>query len=341
MFMVGCQGDRLSESERLIFAEYQFGGYILFKRNCADPPGIARLCANLWTLAADTPPFIAIDQEGGRVHRLPPPFTHLPAAAQIGAQRDPQLARRLGLAAANELNLIGVNLNFAPVLDVDSNPANPVIGDRAFGADPQLVIEIASAWADGLRQDGIIPCGKHFPGHGDTDKDSHIDFPTVQKSFDELQRIELPPFVHASAQHLECLMTAHVLYHALDPLLPATLSQPIITDLLRHQLGFDGVVFSDDMEMQAISGRYGIEETTLRAVQAGVDILLYCHAIDKAITAFELLLNEAERDPFVRARVDASHRRIGALKRRCLEGFTGVGENEIVARLRRASHGSL
>lgn len=333
MFLVGCQGENLTSSEQLIIAEYCFGGFILFKRNCTEPAQLASLCRSLWDSAADTPPFLAIDQEGGRVHRLPAPFTHFPAAAAIGAKRDVDLARRLGKGVADELALIGINLNFAPVLDVNSNPANPLIGDRAFGSNPEQVIEAASAWLQGLRAGGIIPCGKHFPGHGDTDKDSHLELPVMHKPLGQLQMTELPPFTHASKHQLECLMTAHVLYPALDPLFPATLSEPIVTDLLRHQLGFDGVVFSDDMEMKAIGGRFVIEETTMRAVQAGVDIMLYCHDIEKAITAFELLLNEAQRDPFVRARVEASHRRIGELKRRYLKHFTGVSEDEISMRL--------
>ena len=191
MFMVGCHSESLTRDERLIFAEYPFGGFILFKQNCVEPAQILSLCRNLWESADESPPFIAIDQEGGRVHRLPEPFTHFPAAAQIGAKRNPALARQLGGATAEELKLAGINLNFAPVLDVNSNPANPIIGDRAFAADPKQVVEIASAWAQGLRDGGIIPCGKHFPGHGDTEKDSHLELPTVRKSLDELRAIEL------------------------------------------------------------------------------------------------------------------------------------------------------
>ena len=338
MFMVGCQAEHLAASEQLIIGEFRFGGFILFKRNCSDPTQIASLCRKLWDTDDDNPPFIAIDEEGGRVHRLPEPFTHFPAAAQIGAKCDTALARQLGRAIAEELKLIGVNLNFAPVLDVNSNPANPVVGDRAFGSDPERVIEIGSAWVEGLREGNIVPCGKHFPGHGGTDKDSHFALPTVNKSLAELRTGELPPFIHACRERIECLMTAHVLYPALDPIFPATLSEPIVTELLRHQLGYDGVVFSDDMEMKAISAHFSVEDATMRALQAGIDILLYCHDIENAVKAFELLCNEAERDPFVRARIDASHRRISELKRRYLKSFTGVAESEIVARLMELDH---
>jgi beta-N-acetylhexosaminidase len=338
MFLVGCQGSSISPRERLVFAEYQFGGFILFKRNCTEPAEIARLCRDFWDLAAETPPFIAIDQEGGRVHRLPPPFTHFPAVARIGAQRNADLARNLGFSVAEELKLIGVNLNFAPVLDVVSNPANPVIGDRGFGADPKRVIEIGTAWMQGLREGGIIPCGKHFPGHGDTDKDSHFELPLLNKSLDELNATELAPFAHLSRQRIESLMIAHVLYPALDANFPASLSESIVTGLLRQQFGYNGVVFSDDMTMKAISAHYSIEEATLRAVHAGVDSLLFCHDVEDAVAAFEIVHAEADRDPFLRACVEDSQQRILELKRRYLKHFTGVPEDEVVSRLMELPH---
>ena len=338
MFLVGCQGESLSPNEQLIFAEYQFGGVILFKRNCAEPAQILALCQSLWESAIETPPFIAIDQEGGNVHRLPQPFTHFPAAARIGEKGNIELARRLGRAVAEELKLVGINLNFAPVLDVNSNPANPIIGARAFGAEPKRVIEIGPAWTQGLRDGGIMPCAKHFPGHGGTDKDSHLALPTVRKTLDELKAVELPPFAHACRDRIEALMTAHVHYPALDPNLPATLSEPIVTGLLRHQLGYDGVVFSDDLEMKAIADNYGVEQATALAVRAGVDVLLFCHELEKAIQACEFLCNEAEKDPVLRARVEDSFRRTTELKRRNVKNFTGVAENEIAARLVELDH---
>ena len=338
MFVVGCQGESLTSEDRLIYAEYPFGGFVLFAQNCVEPAQIVSLCRSLWESADESPPFIAIDQEGGKVHRLPQPFTHFPAAAQIGAKRNPALARRLGRAVAEELKLAGINLNFAPLLDVNSNPANPIIGDRAFAADPEQVAEIASALAQGLRDGGIIPCGKHFPGHGDTEKDSHLELPTVRKSLDALRAIELMPFADATRNGIEALMTAHVLYPALDPKLPATLSEPIVTGLLRHQLGYDGVVFSDDMEMKAMADNYPVEEATAQAVRAGVDVLLFCHELNTAIQAFEFVYDEAERDPVVRAQVEASYRRISELKRRYLKKFTAGAENEIAVQLAELGH---
>jgi beta-N-acetylhexosaminidase len=334
LFLIGCQGETLSQEEQLLTEEYRFGGFILFGRNCCEPRQILSLCRSIWEANDEIPPFIAIDQEGGRVHRLPATFPHFPAAGRIGDENEPELAYQLGRASAEALALLGINLNFAPVLDVNSNPNNPIIGDRAFGSTPQQVMELSSAWMRGLRDGGIIPCGKHFPGHGESDKDSHFDLPAVHKSLDELKAIELPPFVHACRNKIESLMTAHVRYPALDPNRPATLSEPIVTGLLRHQLGYDGVVFSDDMEMKAISENYTVEEATTLAVRAGVDVILFCHALPKAVQAFESLCDETERDPTLRARVADSYRRITELKRRSLSSFVTVKQEQFYESLR-------
>ena len=341
LFIVGCQSEALASDERLLIEEYQFAGLVLFKHNCCAPAQLVSLCRAIWESFDSLPPFIAIDQEGGRVHRLPAPFSHFPAAARIGARNDPELAYRLGRATAAELTLAGINLNFAPVLDVQSKQQSPIIGDRAFAAEPESVIAMASAWTKGLRDGGVIPCGKHFPGHGDADKDSHFDAPIVAKSFADLQAADLAPFAEACRNQIEALMTAHVVYPALDAKLPATLSEAIVTGLLRHQLGFAGVIFSDDLAMRAISDRYGVEEATSLAIRAGVDVLLFCHGIDQAVVACEFLCAEADRDATVRARIEESYRRVTELKQRYLTSFTGVAENEIAPRLERLNHREL
>jgi beta-N-acetylhexosaminidase len=338
MIMVGCGGESLSRDERLIFAEYDFGGFILFGRNCCEPRQILSLCRDLWHGASSQPPLIAIDQEGGNVHRLPRPFTHFPAAARIGARNDLDLAYRAGRATAAELALAGINLNLAPVLDVNSNPDNPIIGTRAFGVEPKTVSAMSSAWTRGLRDGGIIPCGKHFPGHGDTNEDSHFDLPVVTRSLAEIEAVELPPFVDACLSNIEALMTAHVKFTVLDSNYVATLSEPIVTGLLRHQLGYDGIVFSDDMEMKAVSDRYDPGEAALLALRAGVDVMLFCHDLEKAVQAMERLCAEAAREPALRAQVEASHRRISALKQHGLKGFTGAAANEIENRLTKFDH---
>jgi beta-N-acetylhexosaminidase len=338
LIMVGCEGASLSLNERLLFEEYGFGGFILFQKNCLEARQILALCRRLWDRATSQPPFIAIDQEGGNVHRLPEPFTHFPASGSVGARNDPDIAYRLGRAAAIELALVGINLNFAPVLDVNSNPQNPIIGARAFGAEPKPVIEISAAWARGLREGGVIPCGKHFPGHGATEQDSHFALPVVEKSFAELQAVELPPFIDACRNRIEALMTAHVKFTALDTEFPATLSEPIVTGLLRHQFGYDGVLFSDDMAMHAISDSFEPGPAAALALLAGVDMLLFCHDAAQAAEVVEFLCSEVERSPALRSRIENSERRIDALKARCLKRFRGASDDELAERLRQLDH---
>ncbi len=337
--MVGLKAERLSAEELSAFNDCPVGGFILFKHNLIEPEQIAALCRSLWHLGGEHPPFIAIDQEGGRVHRLPAPFTHFPAAAQIGRRNDADLAYRLGQATARELTLVGINLNFAPVLDVNSNPKNPVIGDRSFAADPAKVIKLSDRWTQGMRDGGMIPCGKHFPGHGDTDQDSHLALPVVDRSLDELTATEFPPFIHACRNGIEALMTAHVLYPSLDPNFPATLSHGIVTGWLRQQFGYDGVVFSDDLEMKAISDAYGSPEATaLLALRAGVDVLLYGHELGTALRAFEFIVSKAARNRALLTRLETSCRRTAQLKRRFLKKFTGVMNHSLEGQLLGLGH---
>jgi beta-N-acetylhexosaminidase len=338
MFLVGVGAQELTSEERLAMEHYSFGGFILFGHNCCDLAQILSLTRALWDTGKGLPPFIAIDQEGGRVHRLPKPFTHFPPAARLGETGNPKLAYRVARATAEELAAVGINLDFAPVLDVNSNPKNPVIGDRSFAPDPQTVIAFGEQWIHGLRDGGIIPCGKHFPGHGDTDKDSHLDLPLVDRSLDELRQVELPPFVQASGNGIESLMTAHVLYRALDPKLPGTLSHNIVTGLLREELNYHGVVFSDDMEMKAISDHYGEEEAVMLCVRAGIDVMLFCHELPRAIHAFDFLYSEFEKDARVRSQVENSYNRIIKLKQGRLTKFTGIKADRLEKRLTRMNH---
>jgi len=329
MFMVGLAGDEIGEHERKLFQDYPFGGFIFFRHNLKESKQILSFCRSLWEASGEIPPFIAIDQEGGRVHRLPPPFTRFPPAADLGRAGDANLAYRTGVAMARELSAVGINLNFAPVLDVRSNPDNPIIGDRSLGSDPKEVTRLGWEMVRGLRAGGVIPCVKHFPGHGDTAEDSHLTLPVVEKSLEELRAVELPPFVHACRSEVETVMTAHVLYPALDETFPATLSRAIVGGLLRGELGYDGVIFSDDLEMKAIADNYSVEETVRLAVLAGVDVLLFGHEIEKAAAAFDFLCREVERDKELHARVDRSYDRIKELKKRKLAAFSGATEAEL------------
>jgi beta-N-acetylhexosaminidase len=341
MLMVGIGGYELTTAELKICQSHDFGGFVLFSRNCCEPTQIHSLCRSLSKTTGKNLPFIAIDQEGGRVHRLPSPFTHFPPAALVGKTASPDLAFRVGRAVAAELTLLGINLNFAPVLDVNSNAENPIIGDRSFGATPDRVAAMALAWSQGLSSSGIIPCGKHFPGHGNTDTDSHLHLPLVAKSLAELHAVELKPFLHACRSRIEALMTAHVVFPALDEQLPATLSSRIVTGFLRQELGYEGVVFSDDMEMKAITGNFNVEEAALSSVRAGIDVLLYCHDLSKAVSIFELLCREARQDSQLRARIDESCVRISKLKMRCLRQHRSLPDNELLEQLIALDHRKL
>lgn len=338
MILTGLPRPELASDERALLREYPLGGFLLYQHNCCDALQMTSLCRALWETALDQPPFIAIDHEGGRVHRLPEPFTRFPPAAILGKAADPELAYQAGHACAIELSLAGINVNFAPVLDVHSNPENPVIGDRAFGASAQSVIRIAGAWTRGLRAGGIIPCGKHFPGHGDTDRDSHETLPVVDRPAEALREREVAPFAQACRDGIESLMTAHVLFRRLDATFPATLSTEILTRILRQELGYDGVVFSDDMEMKAVAANYARDEAAVLAVAAGIDVLIYGHHPAAAAAAFDTLLSEAEKSPSLRARIEASYRRIGRLKATRLKRFTAHPGRDLAGYLTRLGH---
>src|SRR5512139_3951450 len=280
LLMVGIPGPTLEAGTRRVLERLRVGGVILFRRNVGTPEEIAALTRALHELPSR--PHIAIDHEGGRVMRLGDPFTPFPAAAVVGRRADTELTQKIGQAMGHELASVGIDIDFAPVLDVHSNALNPVIGDRAFGTDPALVSAMGIALMRGLLAGGVLPCGKHFPGHGATAKDSHLELPAVGGTRAQLEHTELVPFRAAIAAGMPMLMTAHVLYPALDPDQPATLSRRILTELLRHEMGFRGVLVSDDLEMRAISDHHGIGAAAVATLQAGADVLLICQSLDKA-----------------------------------------------------------
>lgn len=291
LLCVGVPGVRLDASTRQALDHLRPGTVILFRRNAGTLEDLKELCAALHDLPSQ--PLVAIDHEGGRVQRLSSPFTQFPPAAAVGRCADPELAYQVGVAMGEELRSIGIDINFAPVLDVHSNPANPVIGDRSFGNEASSVATLGVAQMRGLMAGGVVPCGKHFPGHGDTAKDSHHELPIVERTRQQLDQTELVPFRAAIAADIPMLMTAHVVYTSLDPLRPATLSRTVVTNLLRGELGFQGVIASDDLDMRAIADHQSIGATVVEIVQAGVDMLLLCNDLSKAHAAFEALVQAA------------------------------------------------
>lgn len=276
------------EIEALDFLrEIQPWGVIFFARNAPS----AESFLELTRLISESFPEIvmSIDHEGGRVNRLPPPFTKLPPMLQCARAGDPGLLRHVARLHGRELRAARIDLSYSPVLDVHSNPANPVIGDRAFGCTPEEVIHNALQYAQGLADAGVVACGKHFPGHGDTNQDSHVELPRVEHGIERLRTLEMAPFVAAIRQSIPMLMTAHVLYSALDDELPASLSPHVVREWLREALGYRGVVVSDDLEMRAVADRYGIGDSAVRAVRAGSDLLLVCIKQDRAREARDAL----------------------------------------------------
>ena len=287
-------------------------GAILFKRNVESPAQFAALCGKL-KRDAGRPFLTSIDQEGGRVMRLRDPFTPVPTMRAVGQAGDPALARKLGEVLGRELRAVNVDVDFAPVLDVDTNPANPVIGDRSFGRTPQLVSKLGCALLEGLQAAGVAACGKHFPGHGDTAQDSHVDLPRLPHTLARLAEVELPPFEAAIRAGVASIMTAHVIFEPLDPKYPATMSRPAMDGILRDRMGFDGVVISDDLEMKAIADHFGLEEAVVRGANAGVDLFLVCHHAEVQHRAIDLLVKAVERGDVPRSRIDEAGRRVSTL----------------------------
>jgi beta-N-acetylhexosaminidase len=315
----GFDGTALPDAYARALREKRRGGAILFKGNVeGGPRQVAALARQLHAIApdADAAPFVGVDQEGGRVARLKAPLLEVPPMRTVASWGDVALAERIAHAVGGELAALGFTIDFAPVLDVNTCAQNPVIGDRAFGDAPEVCARFGVAWTKGLQRAGLLACGKHFPGHGDTSKDSHLDLPEVTASRERLESVELLPFRAAAAAGLATMMSAHVVYTAIDRELPATLS-PRACGELRARVGFDsGVMFSDDLEMKAIEARWDLGEAAVLAVAAGCDALLVCWDWERQERVVAALEREAERSPAFRARCQQAHARVLAARRR-------------------------
>ena len=280
---------------------------------------MAELSHDVQALTVDLPLWVSVDQEGGQVARLREPFTRWPAMRAVGRCGDAEVASRFAAALARVLTAVGVSLDYAPVLDVDTNPDNPVIGDRALSDDADTVARLGTAIISALQAGGVAACGKHFPGHGDTSLDSHKDLPVVEHGPDRLRDIELAPFRAAAAAGAAMLMTAHVVYPSLDDARPATLSPRIATDLLRDEIEFGGVLASDDLGMQAIARGWTVEQAAVAAVAAGCDHVLLCAPDANVQTgAIEALIHAVEEGTIPEHRVERALDRIRRVKGRFL-----------------------
>ena len=287
----GFHGTTLSQSFKNLLREYQIGNVILFARNVASAEQLRSLCRELTDLIQENtglPPFIVIDQEGGMVSRLPKDAVNVPCSMALGATGNPENAALAAGITIRQLRGLGPNFNMAPVLDVNTNAKNPVIGIRSFSDDPHKAAAFGTAAVRAYQDSGILCCGKHFPGHGDTAVDSHLGLPRVDKSLDELERGELIPFRAAIAAGIPAIMSSHILFPQLEPeKIPCTMSRKILTGLLRERLGFRGLILSDCMEMNAIKDYYGTANGVVAGIRAGLDLA--------EISATEALMWEAAR----------------------------------------------
>lgn len=315
MIFGGIEGVELSEKSREMIREDKVGGIIFFKDNLVNANQIVTLLNSIKAenMQQQYPLFLGIDQEGGRVTRIPE-LNNLPTNKQIGKKDNPALAFQLGELLGKQLNAFGFNLDFAPVLDVDSNPNNPVIGDRSFGSDPNLVSELGISAMKGLQSENVISVIKHFPGHGDTEVDSHIELPIVSKNMKELQALEFIPFQNALKSGADAVMIGHILLPEIDANKPSSISNVVITKILREQLKYEGVVMTDDMTMKAILDNYEIGEAAVEAVKAGNDIVLIAHDYEKVQRAIQAILEAVRNEEIKVEQIDRSVERILQLK---------------------------
>lgn len=317
MIVAGFDGSGRSPPERIErwLVEDEIAGVILFARNIESVDQVRELNQRIRETGNEVvPPLVSVDQEGGRVMRVRDGFSDVPAMWELWREGGERAVAEASKTIADELTGLGFNLNYAPVLDVRTNPDNDVIGDRAFSDKPEEVGRAARVFIEAHRSAGVLTCGKHFPGHGDTMLDSHEELPVVDHDLERLRRIEFPPFDTAIAAGVPMVMTAHILARQIDAESPATLSRSAI-DLLREELGFEGVVVSDDVEMKALADRYSPEEIANKGLDAGIDLFLVCHSVEKVRRVREALVERALEDPEARSRLLESARRVDRLRR--------------------------
>lgn len=312
--VIGFPGTEIDEELKALISKYKIGNIILFRRNITSLPQVKKLCEDLQILIKEQTgygAFITIDQEGGMVTRLSQDCVNMPGAMAISATEDASFAYQAGFLTAGQLRDIGINFNLAPTVDINSNIDNPVIGVRSFGDRPEQVAEFAISMTKGLLDGGVLACAKHFPGHGDTNVDSHIGLPLVDKSLEDLEQCELYPFRRVIEAGIPAVMTTHILFPKLEEeKVPATMSRKIITGILREKMGFEGLIVSDCMEMNAIKNYYGTAKGVIHAVKAGVDLVFISHTASDAREVAEALIEALEKKEISREDMETSVERI-------------------------------
>ena len=318
LIIVGMEGTTLNNDIKSLIVDHHVGGIILYQKNISNSTQLLTLLNQLKSANSTNsiPLFLSVDEEGGSISRMPEELKKLPANQTIGAVNNPTFSYKVGQALAAQLKAFGFNLNFAPVLDINSNPLNPVIGDRSFGNNPELVSKLGVETIKGLQSGGIIPVGKHFPGHGDTAVDSHLGLPIVNHDLSRLKSFELKPFQAAINKQVEAIMIAHLLLPKLDDQFPASMSKAVITDLLKNELNFQGLVVTDDMTTGAIVENYPVHEAAVQAVKAGSDLILVCHDYVSQLAVFRALQKAVTSGEIPEAQIDASVYKILKLKQK-------------------------
>ena len=326
-------GTTIPAEMRSLAREFSLGGVTLFSRNIEAAEQVAELALDVQALATELPLWVSVDQEGGRVARLKKPFTEWPPMAVLGRSGNETLAAQFAAALAAELRAVGITLDYAPVLDIHTNPKNPVIGDRALGDDADTVARLGVAIVRGLQENGVAACGKHFPGHGDTSVDSHLELPLVEHPPDRIRRVECVPFRAAIAADVAFIMTAHVLVPSLDEERPATLSPRIVKAMLRDELQFTGVILSDDLEMKAVARSYAVPDAAVQAITAGCDGVLVCSGdVEVQAATLEALVHAVEQQRISYTQLEDAQNRLRRAKERFLA--TPVESGKASSRLR-------
>lgn len=318
MVIAGIDGTSLSEREKKLIHQQKIGGFILYQQNIQTTEQTRALLNNMKAENADQrlPLFLSVDQEGGSVERMPDEFADFPTNRAIGNVDDPQFSYKVGQLLGKELQAFGFNMDFAPVLDINSNPDNPVIGDRSFGAKPGIVSRLGVQTMKGLQSQNVTPIVKHFPGHGDTSVDSHVGLPKVNQGLQHLRNFELVPFRKAIQNGADAVMIAHILFPKLDTDAPASMSKKIITDILRNDLNFEGVVITDDMTMGAITENYGIGKASVKSVNAGSNIILVAHQYNNVTKVIQALKTAVQNGDIPKEKINNSVSKIIQLKQK-------------------------
>ncbi|WNR45738.1 beta-N-acetylhexosaminidase [Paenibacillus roseipurpureus] len=320
MVIAGIDGFTLNEQARELITTYHVGGIILYKPNVKDTKQLVDLVneLKLSNNGNPLPLWLGVDEEGGRVTRLPDEITKTPSSQIIGKTGKPAIAHDIGQLLGKELLAYGLNMDFAPDLDVNSNPKNPVIGDRSFGANATTVSTYGIPMMKGLQEMKVVPVVKHFPGHGDTSVDSHVGLPVVQNDLARLRKLELVPFAEAIRQQADAIMVAHILLPKIDSANPASMSKKIMTDLLRQELGFQGLIMTDDMTMGAIAENYNMSEAAQKSVLAGSNVVMVGHDPEKAMAVLKSLKAAVQAGTIPMATIDQSVAEVVRLKRKYL-----------------------